>query len=193
MLVAASSLLAVALLAGCSSDPLAEQYESGTEQNYISGDGVYKEYAAGERSDPVDYEGVSDTGEAISSADYAGEVYVVNFWYAGCPPCRLEAPDLEQLSRDYAEQGVAFLGVNTYDQADTSLAFARKFDVTYPSIIDANDVAVQFAFSGSVAPNAVPTTLVLDREGRVAARWSGLISEPSILESMIDRVLEEES
>jgi len=193
MLVAASSILAIALLAGCSSDPLAEQYESGTEQNYISGDGVYKEYAVGDRSDPVEYEGVTDTGEAVSSADYAGSVYVVNFWYAGCPPCRLEAPDLEQLSQDYAEQGVDFLGVNTYDQADTSLAFARKFDVTYPSIIDANDVAVQFAFSGSVAPNAVPTTLVLDREGRVAARWSGLISEPSILESMIDRVLEEES
>jgi peroxiredoxin len=187
------AVVAVLLLAGCASDPLAEDYRDGVQSNYISGDGVYKEYTVDERGDSVSFEGVSDEGEAISSADYAGEVYVANFWYAGCPPCRVEAADLEQLSQDYAPKGVDFLGVNTYDQAETSRAFARKFGVTYPSILDANDVAVQFAFSGSVAPNAVPTTLVIDRDGRVAARWSGLLSDPSILEAMIDRVLDEES
>jgi peroxiredoxin len=186
-------LVASAVLAGCSSDPLAEQYADGTDTNYISGDGVYKEYAPADRGEPVSFEGVSDEGDDISSEDYAGEVYVVNFWYAGCPPCRAEAPDLQQLSVDNTETGVRFLGVNTYDQEATSQAFARKFEVTYPSILDANDVAVQFAFAETVAPNAVPTTLVLDREGRVAARWSGLLSEPSILQSMIDRVVAEES
>lgn len=183
--------LALALLAGCASDPLADQFKDGTDTNYISGEGVYKEYTQPERGAPVTFSGVTDAGAAVSSADYAGSVFVVNFWYAGCPPCRLEAPDLEKLSQDYEADGVRFLGVNTYDQADTSRAFARMFDVSYPSIIDANDVAVQFAFSGSVAPNAVPTTLVVDREGRVAARWSGLVSDPSILAAMIDRVLEE--
>jgi thiol-disulfide isomerase/thioredoxin len=182
-----------AVLAGCTSDPLAEQYADGTDTNYISGDGVYKEYAVDDRGDSVSFEGETDEGATISSEDYAGEVYVVNFWYAGCPPCRAEAPDLQQLSIDNAEAGVNFLGVNTYDQEATSLAFARSFGVTYPSILDANDVNVQFAFSASVAPNAVPTTLVVDREGRVAARWSGLLSEPSILQSMIDRVVAEES
>lgn len=190
---ATGALVAVLLLAGCASDPLAEDYRDGVQSNYISGDGVYKEYPAGERGDPVSFEGVSDEGDAISSEDYAGEVYVANFWYAGCPPCRVEAADLQTLSEQYAPKGVSFVGVNTYDQAETSRAFARKFGVTYPSILDANDVAVQFAFSGSVAPNAVPTTLVVDREGRVAARWSGLLSDPSILEAMIDRVLDEES
>lgn len=187
------ALVAVLLLAGCANDPLAEQYRDGTESNYISGDGVYKEFAPAERGDSVSYEGVSDEGDPISSEDYAGEVYVANFWYAGCPPCRAEAADLQTLSEVYAPKGVSFVGVNTYDQAETSQAFSRKFGVTYPSILDANDVAVQFAFSGSVAPNAVPTTLVIDREGRVAARWSGLLSDPSILEAMIDRVLAEES
>jgi peroxiredoxin len=187
------ALVAVLLLAGCANDPLAEQYKDGTESNYISGDGVYKEYAVADRGEPVSFEGVTDEGGDVSSEDYAGEVYVANFWYAGCPPCRVEAADLQTLSEHYASQGVSFLGVNTYDQAETSRAFARKFGVTYPSILDANDVGVQFAFSGSVAPNAVPTTLVIDREGRVAARWSGLLSDPSILEAMIDRVLEEES
>jgi peroxiredoxin len=190
---AVATAVSLLLLAGCATDPLAEQYKDGTDTNYISGDGVYKEYAVDDRQDPVDFEGVSDAGVDISSADYAGEVYVVNFWYASCPPCRAEAADLQQLSVDYADKGVDFLGVNTYDQAGSSEAFARTYGITYPSILDANDVAVQFAFSKSVAPNAVPTTLVIDREGRVAARWSGMISDPSILESMIDRVLDEES
>jgi peroxiredoxin len=189
----ATAALSLLLLAGCASDPLADQYKDGTNTNYISGDGVYKEYAPEQRQDPVDFTGVSDAGVEISSADYAGEVYVVNFWYASCPPCRAEAPDLQALSEDYADKGVEFLGVNTYDQAGSSEAFARTYGITYPSILDANDVAVQFAFSKSVAPNAVPTTLVVDREGRVAARWSGMISDPSILESMIDRVIDEES
>ncbi len=188
-----ATLLAVGLLAGCASDPLAEQYRDGADTNYISGNGVYKEFAPDERGKPVVFEGESDSGAAISSKDYAGTVYVVNFWYGGCPPCRDEAPDLERLSQDYASQGVAFLGVNTYDQVDTARAFARKWSVSYPSIIDVNTVAVQSAFAGSVPPNAVPTTLVVDREGRVAARWSGGLSDPSILASMIDRVLAEES
>jgi len=187
----ASVLAATLLLTGCTSDPLADQYRDGTDSNYISGEGVYKELPVEERGDAVEFSGVSDSGDQISSDDYAGEVFVVNFWYAGCPPCRLEAPDLEQLSQDYADDGVSFLGVNTYDQADSSIAFARTWGVTYPSIIDVNDVAVQFAFSDFVPPNAVPTTLVIDTSGRVAARWSGLISEPSILGAMIDRVLED--
>ena len=187
----ASVLAATLLLTGCTSDPLADQYRDGTDSNYISGEGVYKELPVEERGDAVEFTGVSDSGDQISSDDYAGEVFVVNFWYAGCPPCRLEAPDLQQLSQDYADDGVSFLGVNTYDQADSSIAFARTWGVTYPSIIDVNDVAVQFAFSDFVPPNAVPTTLVIDTSGRVAARWSGLISEPSILAAMIDRVLED--
>jgi thiol-disulfide isomerase/thioredoxin len=114
---AVAAAVSLLLLAGCATDPLAEQYKDGTDTNYISGDGVYKEYAADDRQDPVEFEGVSDAGVDISSADYADEVYVVNFWYASCPPCRAEAADLQQLSVDYADKGVDFLGVNTYDQA----------------------------------------------------------------------------
>ena len=94
-------------------------------------------------------------------------------------------------SADYAGK-VDFLGVNTYDQAATSRAFARSLKVSYPSILDADKVTVQAAFAGSVPPNAVPTTLVIDREGRVAARWSGLIEDDSTLSSLIDKVLAEE-
>ena len=183
---------AVIVLAGCtSSDPLAQQYREGTGQGYISGDGAYTVIAEADRGEPVEFAGLIENGDAVSSDDYRGDVLVVNFWYAGCPPCRLEAADLETLSQRFAADGVSFLGVNIYDQAPTALSFAEEFGVTYPSILDVNDGSVRLAFAGQVAPNAVPTTLVLDQQGRVAARISGLLTEPSVLRSMITDVLAE--
>lgn len=190
---AALALVAAVALAGCTAtDPLAEQYREGTGQGYISGDGAYTLFAPEERAAPIEFEGEIETGETVSSDDYRGDVLVVNFWYAGCPPCRLEAPDLEALAQQFADEGVSFLGVNIYDQAPTALSFAKEFGVTYPSILDVNDGRVRLAFAGQVAPTAVPTTLVLDREGRVAARIAGLVSEPSVLRSMIADTLAEE-
>ena len=183
---------AVIVLAGCtSSDPLAQQYREGTGQGYISGDGAYTVIAEADRGEPVEFAGLIENGDAVSSDDYRGDVLVVNFWYAGCPPCRLEAADLETLSQRFVADGVSFLGVNIYDQAPTALSFANEFGVTYPSILDVNDGSVRLAFAGQVAPNAVPTTLVLDQQGRVAARISGLLTEPSVLRSMITDVLAE--
>ena len=76
----------------------------------------------------------------------AGEVLVVNFWYASCAPCRAEAPTCEDLEPEFADEGVSFLGVNVRDQADTALAFDESYGITYPSIIDVNDGGVQLAF-----------------------------------------------
>ena len=191
-LVVIAAAVSVAVLAGCTAnDPITKDINN-KDKNYVSGNGQYTEYSVAARKSPVEFSGTSDKNKTISSADYLGDVYVVNFWYAGCPPCRLEAPLLEKVATKYAGK-VDFLGVNTYDQADTSLAFARSMKITYPSILDADKVAVQSAFAGSVPPNAVPTTLVIDREGRVAARWSGLIEDESTLSSLIDKVLAEES
>ncbi|NHF62800.1 TlpA family protein disulfide reductase [Microcella pacifica] len=182
------------VLTGCTAnDSLAEQYRSGNGQGYISGDGAYTVIAEADRGEAIEFEGTIENGDTVSSDDYRGEVLVVNFWYAACPPCRLEAPDLEALSQQFAPDGVSFLGMNIYDQAPTAMSFAEEFGVTYPSILDANDGSVRLAFAGQVAPNAVPTTLVLDQQGRVAARISGVISEPSVLRSMITDVLAEDS
>lgn len=181
------------LLSACSSasDTLAEQYRSGSGQNYISGDGAITVVAPDSRKDPVSFGGELDTGGFFSPEDYAQSVTVVNFWYAGCPPCRLEAADLEAIYQEYRDEGVVFVGVNIFDQAPTALAFASEFGVTYPSIMDVADGGVRLAFAGEVAPNAVPTTLVLDATGRVATRISGLLSEPDILRGMIDDLLSE--
>ena len=174
------------------SDALAEQYRDGSGANYISGDGAITVLAPESRSDSVQFEGDLDTGEFFSSSDYAGSVIVVNFWYAGCPPCRVEAADLESLHQQFLLDGVAFVGVNIFDQAPTALTFANEFGVSYGSIMDVETGSVRLAFAGQVAPNAVPTTLVLDKQGRVSARISGVITDVDLLANIIDGVLEEE-
>jgi thiol-disulfide isomerase/thioredoxin len=192
-LIVATAVVAALTLSACtgSGDELAAQYREGTGQNYISGDGALTILAPGSRAQPVAFGGETDTGEVFQSLDYPGDVLVVNFWYAGCPPCRLEAADLEALHQEFKDQGVVFIGVNIMDQAPTALTFATEFGVTYPSVMDVNDGAVRLAFSGQVAPNAVPTTLVLDKNARVAGRISGLLSDPDVLAGMIEDVLEE--
>lgn len=183
--------LVLLVLAGCSADPLAQQYESGTNQNYISGDGTLTVIAVDDRTDPIVFDSETDTGEPVSSADYEGQVVVVNFWYAACPPCRVEAPDLEALHQEFDGEGASFLGVNVRDQAATAAGFEKEFGISYPSVIDANDGNMLLAFAGTVAPNAVPTTIVLDKQGRVAARFLGLIEEPSILKTIIRETIAE--
>jgi peroxiredoxin len=187
-LVVASALL----LAGCSNDPLADQYLSGDGKNYIAGDGTVTEIKPEARQKAVDFAGTTAEGSSVSQADYSGEVVVLNFWYASCAPCRVEAPELAKLSAKYEGQGASFLGVNVRDQAPQAISFEKNYGITYPSVID-TDGALQLAFSVEVSPNAVPTTLVIDKEGRVAARILGQVSEPSILDTLIRDTIAESS
>ena len=114
----------------------------------------------------------------------------MNWWYAACAPCRAEAPDLAALSKEFEDQGVQFVGVNVRDTAETALAFDRKFGITFPSVMDAQSGAVSLAFTGVVSPAAVPTTLVIDKEGKVASRILGRI-DASILRTLIESVVAE--
>jgi peroxiredoxin len=175
-------------LAGCTSnDSLANTYnKTGDTGNYVSADGSTKTIAAADRGAAIAWSGTTDAGTKVSSADYAGKVVVLNFWYASCPPCRLEAKDLEKLNTKYSADGVVFLGVNVSDTGPTALSFEQSHGITYPSILDAEQGAVKLAFTGKVAPNAVPTTLIIDAKGRVAARFSGLITSPSLVGQIIE-------
>jgi peroxiredoxin len=182
--IAALAIGATLLLAGCSNDTLAQQYLSGDNKNYIAGDGTVREIAAESREAPVDFTGTTEAGDTVSAADFKGQVVVINFWYASCAPCRAEAPELADLSAQYDGKGASFLGVNVRDQAASAISFNKKFGIEYPSVIDTNG-AMQLAFSGNVSPNAVPTTLVIDKQGRVAARILGELSDPSTLNTLI--------
>jgi peroxiredoxin len=188
----AAVAVATIALTGCTAnDSLANQYRSGNGQNYIAGDGTVSEYAAGNRGEPVSFTGKLQNGDTVTSKDYAGKVLVVNFWYAGCPPCRVEAPDLQSLSEKYGAQGVGFLGVNLYDSAQTAASFEKDKGVTYPSVLDRDTGSVLLAFSKTVPPKATPTTLVVDKEGRVAARILGAIPDKSILDTLISDAVAE--
>ncbi len=191
-LVAATIAIAAGFaLSGCASDPLAAQYRAGTTKNYIAGDGRVSEFAPAKRGPAVAFTGTMQDGSTVTSRDYAGKVLVVNFWYAGCPPCRAEAPILEKVYKEFAAQGVDFLGVDVRDQAATAQAFERAFGITYPTTIDTNTGSMQLAFTGLAAPNAVPTTLVLDKQGRASARILGKIPDASVLRALIVSVLAE--
>jgi peroxiredoxin len=191
LIAGAIALALVAALAGCSADPLAEQYANGTTQNYISGNGTVTTIPVADRGEPVAFEGETSDGDTVSSDDYRGEVLVINFWYAGCPPCRVEMPDLQSLNEQFDGEGAAFLGVNVRDQAATSKSKEQQVGLTYPSVVDANDGNMLLAFAGTVAPNAVPTTLVIDQEGRVAARILGALDGPSTLRTIIKDTIAE--
>ncbi|ARJ07748.1 hypothetical protein B5808_20335 (plasmid) [Cnuibacter physcomitrellae] len=190
MAVVTGITAAILVLSACTTDSLSDQYRSGDQKGYIAGDGSVLEIPQEQRSEPIVFGGSTDDGSAIDSATYLGNVLVVNFWYAACAPCRYEAPDLEATYQAYRDEGVQFIGVNVRDQQATAREFANTFGVSYPSVID-TDASAQLAFAGQVAPNAVPTTLVLDTRGRVAARILGRILDVSTLEALIDRVLEE--
>lgn len=175
----------VSLLAGCaSSDRTGDAAKAGG--GYISGNGTIAEWPSGARGKPATFVAEkTTTGEAIRADTYRGQVLVLNFWYAGCPPCRAEARDLEAVRQAYFGKGVSFLGVNLYDTAATIYSFNTKYGVTYPSLMD-TDGAVTLDFAGDFSPRSVPTTLVLDRQGRVAARILGRIESQSILRALIE-------
>ncbi|UOQ56627.1 TlpA family protein disulfide reductase [Leucobacter allii] len=191
----AAPLAALLALTACSDTggtSLSEQWAESSDKGYVSGDGSSLSVPVAERTEPVEYSGETETGETFGSADTLGSVTVVNFWYAGCAPCRAEAPDLVAAYDEFSDDGVRFVGVNTRDQVAQAAQFSKEFAVEYPSIMDnAGGRAVQRAFAGQVPLNAVPTTLVLDREGRVAHRVLGQLAGESQLRTLITETLAE--
>jgi peroxiredoxin len=180
-------------VSACAPDPVSESFLSGENTGYVAADGAIVEIPVSERGEPVEFGGVTEAGEKLDSADIAGQVTVVNFWYAGCAPCRLEAADLEAVWQEYSDDEVAFVGINTRDQADTAVAFAEEYGVTYPSLIDVDTAQAKLAFAKVVPIAATPTTLVLDKQGRVAAKIIGPIDGTSILSTLVGDALAEDS
>ncbi|MDF2917173.1 MAG: alkyl hydroperoxide reductase [Microbacterium sp.] len=188
-LVAAVLALGLAAgLAACSSpnDDLAGQYRDGDNKGFISGDGTTTEIPEAERGAPIEFSGTAVDGSTISSADYAGKPLVLNFWYAQCGPCRAEAPLLEEVYTDTQEVGAEFLGVNIYDGPEQASAFERNYGISYPSLLMQGDSELKLALAASASVQAAPTTLVLDTEGRVAARIVGQLRDAGILRTLVE-------
>jgi thiol-disulfide isomerase/thioredoxin len=186
--VAVASGLTLGLGACAANDPLASQFKAGDNKNYIAGDGSVTEFPVANRGKSVTWSGPTETGGILSSAQLTGVPVVMNYWYAGCAPCRAEAPELLEISKKFPK--VQFVGVNVRDSAATAAAFNRNFKLTWSSIIDSQSGSVALAFTGIVTPDAVPTTLVIDKKGRVSARVLGRIDK-SILTTLIKTVQDE--
>jgi thiol-disulfide isomerase/thioredoxin len=160
----------VLLLAGCTD--ASSDVESGGGQGFVSGDGSAQVIAPEDRTAAPAVAGTTLDGEPLALSDFAGDVVVVNVWGSWCAPCRAEAEALQQVYLDHRQDGVQFVGLNTRDQQAAALAFEERFGITYPSLVDENG-ELQLAFRDSLPPNAIPSTLVIDRDGDIAARVVG--------------------
>ncbi len=184
-LAVSAGLASTAALGGCGETDTTERYDTG----FVEGEGVASEIPADERGSALDFSGDTYDGEPFSLAEHRGKPVVLNVWYAACAPCRKEAPDLKKLAEKYMPKDVTFVGVNVRDAVGPAQSFEDNYGIPYPSVPDPEG-SILYALRGQVAPNAVPSTLVIDRDGKVAARISGA-ADPSILGAMIDRVLGE--
>ena len=181
---ALSALAIAALLVGCS--PTAAG-DSGTA--FVAGDGSIVVLDDAQRQPAPEISGPTLDGGTWSLADHRGDVVVLNVWASWCAPCRAEAPVLESTWQDLRDQGVQFVGLDTRDALAAATAFVDRYGITYPNVVD-TDGSLQLRFGETLPPQAIPSTLVIDRQGRVAARILGKASESS-LRGVIEPLLAE--
>ena len=172
--VAAISL-SLLFLSGCSGGG-----SSTAEESFVVGSGVQTYIEKSSRVKAPELSGMTLTGVNYTRA--TGKVAVVNVWASWCSPCRAEAPTLVALSEKYPD--VQFIGILTRDNLVNAEAFVRKRKISYPTLIDD---ALLIGFKGSLPANAIPSTIVIDSQGNVAARVSGVVTIGS-LSNLIERV-----
>jgi peroxiredoxin len=166
-----TALLSLAT-AGCDSGQIGANVPQSSGQSFVSGSYESTFYQVGHRSAAPAVSGTTTTGQRLSLDSYKGKTVVLNFWGSWCPPCRREAAALGTLASQLESDGVRFVGIDIRDEPDAARAFMQKFNVSYPSLNDPND-EIALAFHSTVPPAAIPTTLIIDRSGRIAARIFG--------------------
>jgi thiol-disulfide isomerase/thioredoxin len=174
----AGLVLVALLLAGCGSRP------AGTD-GFVAGDGTLTVLAPDQRPAAPLIEGTTLAGQPWRSDSAAGKVLVYNVWGSWCAPCRAEAPALVAASKRTTDTAV-FVGLNTRDLDKAApQAFVRAFAVPYENLYDP-DGALLLKFSGQLPASAIPSTLLVDTEGRVAARIIGEVTEATLVDVIGD-------
>lgn len=171
-------LVSVLLLAGCGGGS-----SSSGSRSFIAGNGTVTFISAKDRIAAPTIQGKTLNGDIYRFE--SGKVGVLNVWASWCAPCRAEAPSLALLSETFPD--VSFVGVLTRDNLSTARAFVKRFSIPYPTLIDDS---ILLGFRTSLIANAIPTTLVIDKQGKVAARISGEITIASLTD-LIKRVSNE--
>jgi len=186
---AAGALVAAAVVLGaaaCGAGATAQDTAVGNGSSFVTGSYGTTVFGPGSRPKAPAIAGTTLTGSKFRLSTDRGSVVVMNFWGSWCTPCREEAPALGALARYFAGTDVRFIGVDIRDDPPSAEAFMRTFRIGYPSLNDPNDL-IALDFSGTVPPAGIPTTLVIDRSGRVAARIVGQASY-SGLKALIKQV-----
>jgi peroxiredoxin len=164
--VAAASALA---LSGCSSSSTSSS--DSANNSFVKGTGEITTVPSAHRGAPIDLSGKGVDGSQIDLASYRGKVVVINVWGSWCAPCRAEAPGFETVYQADQSKGVQFLGIDTRDlQTAEAQAFITGEHLSYPNLYDPDGSLLLKFPEGSLDPQAIPSTLILDREGRIAAR-----------------------
>jgi thiol-disulfide isomerase/thioredoxin len=183
-------LAAVLALAGCSTGPGQVDVTNGGEFRYVAGTPAGEVIPVDERQSAPEFGGRLLDGDDFRSEELAGEVAVINFWGSWCPPCRVETPLFSEVSEEYADSGVRFLGVNVKEPDEQfAEAFVADKGIVFPSLFDPRG-EVALAFRGFPA-SRIPSTIVLDPQYRVAAVYTGEVQQDD-LRAVLDRVLAEE-
>jgi thiol-disulfide isomerase/thioredoxin len=180
----ASSALLALVASGCTD-------VAGTDgQTWITGEGRIDQVAIGERGDPVSAVGEDLAGNALDLEDYRGKVVVLNVFASWCGPCRKETPLVVELAAGADPEQVAYLGINIRDDNAAASAFANNFGVEFPSFYDPSS-SVLLRLSDELGPYSLPSTAVLDREGRLAALVLGEIPGRATFQQVVDEVVAE--
>jgi len=183
--VAASAIL----VAACGRDTSGASATLVGDQNYVSPDGSVTLQDPASRQLAPSITGTTLTGDPWSMQDHRGKIVVFNVWASWCAPCRAEAPILKKISDKYRASGVDFVGLNIRDSTVAAQAFEKTFGITYPSLND-RDGGLVLRFAGSLNPSAIPSTLLVDRQGRIAASILGKVTE-AMLTGLIQALQQE--
>jgi thiol-disulfide isomerase/thioredoxin len=185
----AAVALAALTATGCAGGAIGADTPVSSGKNFVGSSYESTVFRAGHRPQAPAVSGTTVTGSELSLAAYRGDVVVLNFWGSWCAPCRAEAPALDTLASELQRRGVRFVGIDIRDEPDAAQAFMQDFRISYPSISDpADDIALEFRATDP--PSAIPSTIIIDRTGRIAARIIGPVTY-STLKALLTPIIAE--
>lgn len=187
----AASAAAVALALTLSACGTGSKTGGGGDTHFVTGTGGVSTVAKGDRANAPKLDGESLDGKHLDVADFKGKVVVLNAWGSWCGPCRLEAKHFAKVAEATADQGVQFVGINTRDpRRGPAISFEEDFGIDYPSFYDPTGKLLLRFPKGMLNLQTIPSTVVIDRDGKIAARSLAALDDTK-LRKMIDPLIAE--